>query len=49
MLAGVEVPIVIVGFGNAEDIVKCLTAIGNAARLPKDRGLHLRKWGRGCV
>jgi GT2 family glycosyltransferase len=27
MLADVEVPIVIVGFGNADDIVKCLTAI----------------------
>jgi len=28
MLADVEVPIVIVGFGHAADIVKCLTAVG---------------------
>lgn len=35
MLAGVEVPIVIVGFGNAEDIVRCLTAIGTQRGCPK--------------
>jgi GT2 family glycosyltransferase len=35
MLAGVEVPIVIVGFGNAEDIVKCLTAIATQRGCPK--------------
>ena len=35
MLGGVEVPIVIVGFGNADDIVKCLTAIGEQRGCPK--------------
>jgi hypothetical protein len=35
MLAEVEVPIVIVGFGNADDIVKCLTAIGEQRGCPK--------------
>jgi N-acetylglucosaminyl-diphospho-decaprenol L-rhamnosyltransferase len=35
MPAGVEVPIVIVGFGNAEDIVKCLTAIATQRGRPK--------------
>src|SRR5271154_2068664 len=35
MLADVEVPIVIVGFGNADDIVKCLTAIGEQRGCPK--------------
>ncbi len=35
MLAGVEVPIVIVGFGNAADIVKCLTAIATQRGCPK--------------
>src|SRR5208282_3268807 len=35
MLADVEVPIVIVGFGNADDIAKCLTAIGEQRDCPK--------------
>jgi N-acetylglucosaminyl-diphospho-decaprenol L-rhamnosyltransferase len=35
MLADVEVPIVIVGFKNADDIVKCLTAIGQQRGCPK--------------
>lgn len=35
MLADVEVPIVIVGFGNAGDIVKCLTAVGGQRGCPK--------------
>jgi N-acetylglucosaminyl-diphospho-decaprenol L-rhamnosyltransferase len=35
MLADVEVPIVIVGFGNADDIVKCVTAIGEQRGCPK--------------
>lgn len=35
MLADVEIPIVIVGFGNAPDIVKCLTAIGGQRGCPK--------------
>ncbi len=34
MLAEVEVPIVIVGFGNADDIVKCLGAVANQRRCP---------------
>ena len=32
---GVAVPIVIVGFGNAADIVKCLTALGGQRGCPK--------------
>ena len=35
MLADVEVPIVIVGFGNAGDIVKCLTALSEQRGCPK--------------
>jgi GT2 family glycosyltransferase len=35
MLAEVEVPIVIVGFGNADDIVKCLTAIREQRGCPR--------------
>src|ERR1700722_20757978 len=35
MLADVEVPIVIVGFKNADDVVKCLTAIGQQRDCPK--------------
>ena len=35
MLADVEVPIVIVGFGNADDIVKCLAAVAHQRRCPK--------------
>ena len=35
MLAEFEVPIVIVGFGNAADIVKCLTAVAEQRRCPK--------------
>jgi N-acetylglucosaminyl-diphospho-decaprenol L-rhamnosyltransferase len=35
MLADVEIPIVIVGFGNADDMVKCLTAIGQQRGCPK--------------
>jgi GT2 family glycosyltransferase len=35
MLADIEVPIVIVGFGNADDIVKCLTAIGGQRGCPR--------------
>jgi GT2 family glycosyltransferase len=35
MLADVEVPIVIVGFGNADDIVKCLAAVGEQRGCPK--------------
>jgi N-acetylglucosaminyl-diphospho-decaprenol L-rhamnosyltransferase len=34
MLADVEVPIVIVGFGNADDIVKCLGAVALQRRCP---------------
>jgi N-acetylglucosaminyl-diphospho-decaprenol L-rhamnosyltransferase len=35
MLDDVEVPIVIVGFGNAADVVKCLTAIGKQRGCPR--------------
>ena len=35
MLVDVEIPIVIVGFGNAADIVKCLTAIGKQRGCPR--------------
>ena len=35
MLADIEIPIVIVGFGNAADIVKCLTAVGEQRGSPK--------------
>jgi hypothetical protein len=35
MLVDVEVPIVIVGFGNAADVVKCLTAIGKQRGCPR--------------
>jgi GT2 family glycosyltransferase len=35
MLTDAEVPIVIVGFGNAADIVKCLTAIATQRGCPK--------------
>ena len=35
MLADIEIPIVIVGFKNADDIVKCLTAIGQQRGCPK--------------
>jgi len=35
MLGDVEVPIVIVGFGNAGDVVKCLTALGEQRGCPK--------------
>jgi N-acetylglucosaminyl-diphospho-decaprenol L-rhamnosyltransferase len=35
MPADVEVPIVIVGFGNADDIVKCLTAVGEQRGGPR--------------
>jgi N-acetylglucosaminyl-diphospho-decaprenol L-rhamnosyltransferase len=35
MLSGVAVPIVIVGFGNAADIVKCLTALGGQRSCPR--------------
>lgn len=34
MLSNVAVPIVIVGFGNAADIVKCLTAVGGQRSCP---------------
>jgi N-acetylglucosaminyl-diphospho-decaprenol L-rhamnosyltransferase len=34
MLADVEVPIVIVAFGNADDIVKCLGAVARQRRCP---------------
>ncbi len=34
MLKGVEVPIVIVGFGNADDIVKCLGAVAGQRGCP---------------
>ncbi|HTZ68763.1 MAG TPA: glycosyltransferase family 2 protein [Roseiarcus sp.] len=34
MLGDVEVPIVIVGFGNAGDVVKCLTALGKQRGCP---------------
>ena len=44
MLAEVEVPIVIVGFGNADDIVKCLGAVAKPAPLSELWSLHLRKW-----
>ena len=35
MLADIEIPIVVVGFGNAADIVKCLTAVGEQRGSPK--------------
>jgi N-acetylglucosaminyl-diphospho-decaprenol L-rhamnosyltransferase len=35
MLADVEVPIVVVGFGNAADIVKCLTAVAEQRGSPR--------------
>ena len=35
MLADIEIPIVIVGFGNAADIVKCLTAVREQRGSPK--------------
>ena len=35
MLGDVEVPIVIVGFGNADDLVKCLAAIATQRACPK--------------
>ena len=35
MPADFEVPIVIVGFGHSEDIVKCLTAVGAQRNCPK--------------
>src|SRR5258708_23235641 len=34
MLADVEIPIVMVGFGNADDIVKCLGAVAGQRRCP---------------
>ncbi len=45
MLADVEVPIVIVGFGNADDIVKCLTCGRGPAPVSEFWSFHLRKWG----
>ena len=35
MLAGIEVPIVIVGFANSDDVVRCLTAIGTQRGCPR--------------
>ena len=35
MPAGFEVPIIIVGFGHSDDIVKCLNAIATQRRCPK--------------
>jgi N-acetylglucosaminyl-diphospho-decaprenol L-rhamnosyltransferase len=35
MLADVEVPIIIVGFGHSDDIVKCLSAIALQRRCPR--------------
>lgn len=35
MLAEVETPVVIVGFGNADEIVKCVTAIGEQRGCPR--------------
>ena len=35
MPADFDIPIVIVGFGHSEDIVKCLTAVGAQRRCPK--------------
>lgn len=35
IMAGVEVPIVIVGFGNADDIAKCLTAVSEQRDCPR--------------
>jgi hypothetical protein len=35
MLVDVEVPIIIVGLGNAADVVKCLTAIGEQRGCPR--------------
>jgi N-acetylglucosaminyl-diphospho-decaprenol L-rhamnosyltransferase len=35
MAAGFEVPIIIVGFGHSDDIVKCLNAIATQRRCPK--------------
>ena len=35
MPAGFEVPIIIVGFGHSDDVVKCLNAIATQRRCPK--------------
>ena len=35
MPAGFKVPIIIVGFGHSDDIVKCLNAIATQRRCPK--------------
>jgi GT2 family glycosyltransferase len=35
MPAALEVPIVIVGFGHSDDVVKCLNAIATQRRCPK--------------
>ena len=35
MPAGFEVPVIIVGFGHSDDIVKCLNAIATQRRCPK--------------
>ena len=35
MAAGFEVPIIIVGFGHSDDIVKCLNAIATQRNCPK--------------
>jgi hypothetical protein len=35
MAAGFEVPIIIVGFGHSDDIVKCLRAVAIQRRCPK--------------
>ena len=35
MLTDIEIPIVIVGFGNADDVVRCLSALGKQRGCPK--------------
>ena len=49
MLADVEVPIVIVGFGNADDIVKCLGAVANQRRCPNFGVFICENGGPQCV
>ncbi|MGO9609452.1 MAG: hypothetical protein ACLPT4_07425, partial [Verrucomicrobiia bacterium] len=34
MLSNIKAPIVIVGFGNADDIARCLTALAKQRRCP---------------
>ena len=34
VLTDIEIPIVIVGFGNADDVVRCLSALGKQRGQP---------------